>query len=591
MHQSKETRTAYSTSMLIRDTRDLIRPYRTHFLVAAFIRTLSDVARLYPPYAFAAIVTLLAAQSGIEASMPAITRFLAFTAVAFTIHIVCRESAKFMGFQVSERVGLDAQVRTIGHLFSLDLSWHERENSGNKLKRMQKGGQGLEEILRICIVNLIEVTVNFVGIIVIIALFDLRISIVLLCFMAIYYALSTMLIRRAVRMEQVVSVEEEQLQGIAFESINNIRSVKVLGMAVPLLQRIRRQAALLFASIRKRIFWYRTRDLVLVVYGRTFFLGSVTFVIWSILHGRYEVGFLVLYAQYFDKLWENIDEISRVTQNFMVAKVGVSRMMDILHEPIGIDTESGKASFPKEWDSIEIRNLTFSYVPDRPVLKNLSFTIKRGEKIGIVGVSGAGKSTLFKVLLKEHERYGGEILIGSQPLRSISRSSFFKKTAVVLQDTEVFNFSLRDNITIANTDAAKNEELLTRSIGIAHVQDFMKKLPEGIETFIGEKGVKLSGGEKQRVGIARAVFKEPEILFLDEATSHLDLESEENIQDSLHRFFRSVTAVVIAHRLSTIKEMDRILVLEHGTIIESGTFEELFAKKGRFFELWEKQKF
>ena len=162
--------------------------------------------------------------------------------------------------------------------------------------------------------------------------------------------------------------------------------------------------------------------------------------------------------------------------------------------------------------------------------------------------------------------------------------------AVVLQDTELFNASLRDNITITNQKEEKNEKLLENSIKTAHVRDFMAKLPDGIESVIGEKGIKLSGGEKQRVGIARAIFKNPQILLLDEATSHLDIESEEKIKDSLHKFLKSVTAIVIAHRLTTIKEMDKIIVIENGKIIESGNFAGLYGAKRRFFELWEKQK-
>jgi ABC-type multidrug transport system fused ATPase/permease subunit len=206
-------------------------------------------------------------------------------------------------------------------------------------------------------------------------------------------------------------------------------------------------------------------------------------------------------------------------------------------------------------------------------------------------LSGAGKSTLLKLLLKEHENYEGDIVIDEVSLRKITKSSYFEHVAVVLQDTEVFNFTLRDNITISNSERAQDETQLQRSLDIAHVSDFIDTLPDGYDTIIGEKGVKLSGGERQRVGIARAVFKDPQLLLLDEATSHLDLESEEKIKDSLHLFFQDVTAVVIAHRLSTIREMDRIFVLEGGNILEQGSFEELHEKRGRFRELWDKQKF
>jgi ABC-type multidrug transport system fused ATPase/permease subunit len=259
-----------------------------------------------------------------------------------------------------------------------------------------------------------------------------------------------------------------------------------------------------------------------------------------------------------------------------------------MREPVRIDSAEGKVGFPSDWKQIDVKNISFSYA-DNQVLKDVTLQIRRGEKVGIVGLSGAGKSTLFKLLLKEHESYAGSITVDGIELKDISKQDYFNYSAVVLQDTEVFNFSLKENIVMANTAEAENEELFRRALRVAHVEDFIDRLPEGVDTLIGEKGVRLSGGERQRLGIARAVFKNPQLLLLDEATSHLDIESEEKIRLSLHEFFQSVTAVVIAHRLTTIREMDRIVVLEGGTILESGTFDELHAKKGRFHELWEKQ--
>jgi ATP-binding cassette subfamily B protein len=205
-------------------------------------------------------------------------------------------------------------------------------------------------------------------------------------------------------------------------------------------------------------------------------------------------------------------------------------------------------------------------------------------------LSGAGKSTLFKLILKEHELNSGELLFENVSIKDISKKDYFNYVAVVLQDTELFNSTLKENIIITNSEEENNSSLLDKAVEIAHVKDFMDKLPFGMDTVIGEKGVKLSGGEKQRVGIARAVFKNPQLFLLDEATSHLDIESEQKIQDSLHKFFKDVTAIVIAHRLTTIKEMDRIIVMEDGKIVEIGNFEELYSKRGRFYELWERQK-
>jgi ABC-type bacteriocin/lantibiotic exporter with double-glycine peptidase domain len=188
-----------------------------------------------------------------------------------------------------------------------------------------------------------------------------------------------------------------------------------------------------------------------------------------------------------------VAELSDVTQDFIIAKFSIKRMTDVLREPVRIDAQSGKQSFPQNWQTISLQNVSFSY-EHNTVLQDISFTIKRGEKVGIVGLSGAGKSTLFKLLLKEHESYTGSILVDTVPLTDISKEDYFKYSAVVLQDTEVFSFTLRENITLANNEQAKNEVLLEKALSVSHVQDFLPKLPLGIDTPIGEKGIKLSGG-------------------------------------------------------------------------------------------------
>lgn len=580
----------YSALALLRDLWGFLGKRRWMFLLACVLSLSGTIVWLYPPFAIAKLVNVLTVSAGTPEALGQIRTIFVLWILASLWHYSSDQIVDAIGNRIAERTSLDMQHRTIAHLLRLDLAWHEKENAGAKLKRIQRGVDGINRISRIWFRAGIPAVVRFGGMIPILAAFDARVGIATTFFLVTYFSFSYVLTSRAGRAEHVASTADEHLQGIVYEGLGNVRSVKVLGMQEGLLGIIGKSSERLFRKILVRIRRFRVRNIILNLWAQCFRIGIMLYIAYEVYHGRRDVGFLVLFFGYFNYIWESIQQLSDLSLDFIVAKYGVSRMRDILGEPVRIDEDRGKGSFPSSWQSIDIKNLSFAYGHQK-VLDSISFTIRRGERIGIIGVSGAGKSTLFKLLLKEHESYEGEILIGGVPLREIRRSDFFRKTSVVLQDTEVFNFSLLDNITLANIDEAENAALLSQAVETAHVKDFMDRLPDGLDTVIGEKGVKLSGGEKQRVGIARAVFKKPEILFLDEATSHLDLESEAKIQDSLHRFFQNVTAVVIAHRLTTIKEMDRILVLEDGRIVESGTFDELYAKKGRFFELWEKQKF
>src|SRR3989344_211764 len=577
----------YSTWSLMKDIYVFLKPHTFRFFVATIFRTVGDLAWLYPAYALAVLVNFLTTHR-VGDSLQQVWIIVGFVALAILTRYGGHYVAKRMMFFVSERIVLDAQVASIAHMFQIDIAWHENENTGNKLKKIVRGSESLDRILRIWVNNIIEIIINFVGITFVIAQFDKVIALLTLVFLVTYYILARILRGRAARAAQIANIQEENVQGILFETLNNIRSVKVLGMAEALLSTVVRESDNLFSKITKRIFWFQTGNSARGLWAQFFQLGIIIFIVYGILHGKYEVGFLVLFYGYFGSLIQSVAELADITQEFIIAKFSVQRMMQILGEPIRIDSKEGKVTFPRDWKKISLQDVSFSY-GNNTVLRNVSFDVNRGEKVGIVGLSGAGKSTLFKLLLKEYESYSGRILIDTIPLTDIRREDYFKYSAVVLQETEVFNFSLRDNVILANIVEAGNEDLFEKAIRESHVKDFLQKLPHGVDTLIGEKGVKLSGGERQRVGIARAVFKDPQILLLDEATSHLDIESEEKIQSSLHEFFQNVTAVVIAHRLTTIREMDRIIVIEDGELIEEGNFDELYAKKGRFFELWEKQ--
>jgi len=578
----------YSNKIFFKTLWHFIKPYKWRFSLATLSRLVSDIVWLYPTYAIAEIVNFLTKYTE-GADLTRLYWITGLLIVVTAVHVALKYVAKFMGYRVAERTYIDSYLESSEHMFDIDIAWHTTINAGNKFKKIQKGSESVKEVIYVWYKVIIKVIVQTIGMIAIISAFDWVIGLVMIIFAVFYGTNAYFLIRRAARASHEVNIAEEGFTGVLFEVINNIRSAKLMGMLRMLIEKIGISSEGVWQKLKNKVFWFTFNGFVQGTLGHVFRLTIVVVVIIGILNGRYELGFLFLIYNYFNKIWEALMELADLSQRLAVAKYGIARMADIMDQPIVIDDEVDKCTFDKDWKKIELRNLSFAYENDG-VLQDVSLTIHRGERLGIIGLSGAGKSTLFKILLKEYEDYTGEVLVDDVPLRDISKKNYFDHAAVVLQDTEVFNFTIEDNITISNYDERENKQLFNKAVTTAHIDEIIERLPNKEKTFIGEKGVKLSGGEKQRLGLARAVFKDPQILFLDEATSHLDVESEGKIQDSLHAFFQNITAVVIAHRLSTIKEMDRILVMEAGQIIEEGSFEDLYNKEGRFRELWDKQK-
>ncbi len=581
-----ENKAEYTSRQLLADLWSFMSPYKKTFYWGSFFRFVSDVVWLFPIWAVSEIITMATHYRENQS----LTRFwwlMALIAAAAVIHFVGREIAKYLIYNVGEKMSVDARLKTIRHLFKLNLAWHENENTGNKMRRMTSGGDNLNAIVRLYVDLLVESTVNLVAISAVFFTLNPLLLAVLLFFFSTYYLLALKLTRQAKEQAVRVNQEWEKMDGGAYEAVNNILTVQSLNIGARLLSFLREYSKTLKEEIRKRVVKYRGRAAVLSLYQELFRQGVLLFTILQVFKGRYEVGVIALVLLYFGKIEASASEFAEITHQLITAKIGVARMKAILETPAGKEHE-GKNPFPRQWQKIRLEKVAFSF-QGRKVLNGLSLTIRRGEKIGIVGLSGAGKSTLFKLLLKLYADYEGTIKVDDLDLRKIRRGDYLQKTAVVSQETELFNYPLQDNITLKPALKPQEKRDMDRAIKIAHVKDFLFKLPQGLKSLVGEKGVRLSGGEKQRVGIARAIYRKPEILLMDEATSHLDVDSEKKIQEALHEFFRGTTAVVIAHRLSTLREMDRIVVIGEGRVTEEGSFEELQKKKGEFWRLWQKQ--
>ena len=582
----------YPVTQFVKDLSKYILPYKKKFLFGVFFRLTSDIGRLYPAFALSQIIPLLS-----EIQNPAALQsilILIFFWFLSTLYVgFGHDFSKYLGFQVAESASLDLYKKCLSHVFKIDLAWHEIEGSGNKMRKIDRGVESVNESIRRIFDVLIEVIVNTVGIVIIFLTLDKILSLSIIVFIITFFLLGKYLLTRAKKQEVIVSTQFEGLSGITFESLNNIMTIKSLSLNQGVMRMIENQTKTLVEEIRKRIMYYRFQSGTLNTYFYLFEIIMISIIIWGIFNGFYSVAILILFVGLFQKVGESTGELVGVTQELVVNKIWFSRAAELLKITPTIENSEKQLtqlSYPSDWQQMRIEKVNFAYGKGH-ALKDISFTIKRGESIGIVGLSGAGKSTLFKLLLDLYEDYDGEIYLDDRSLKQIDRKSYIEHVSVVLQDTELFNMSLNENINIAKTHHSESTAAsINETIRMAHLEDVVKNLPEGLNTIVGEKGIKLSGGQRQRVGIARALYRKPDILLLDEATSHLDAHSEKQIQQAIAEVKDKYTTIIIAHRLSTIQQMDKIVVLEKGKIIEIGSFKELLKKNGSFSRMWRMQK-
>jgi ABC-type transport system involved in Fe-S cluster assembly fused permease/ATPase subunit len=318
---------------------------------------------------------------------------------------------------------------------------------------------------------------------------------------------------------------------------------------------------------------------------------AVSLLMWraadGIVNGALTLGDLVMVNAMLIQLYIPLNFLGVMYREIKQAIVDMEKMFKLLGENEEIEDKPGARALEVRGAGIRFENVDFSYDGVRPILKGVSFEVPAGKKVAVVGSSGSGKSTLARLLFRFYDVDRGRISIDGQDLRDVTQSSVRAALGVVPQDTVLFNDTIYYNVAYGRPDASRAE--IENAARVAHISDFIARLPDKWETTVGERGLKLSGGEKQRVSIARTLLKNPPILVFDEATSALDSRTEKSIQAELAEISRDRTTLVIAHRLSTIVDADEILVLDHGEIVERGTFRELLDADGKFAEMWRLQ--
>ena len=479
--------------------------------------------------------------------------------------------------------------RTFEHMHELSLRFHLERKTGGLTRVLERGRNAIETIVRMVIMQLVP-TILELGLVIAVLLyqFDWRYVAVILATVACYITYTFYATEWRIGIRRRMNDSDTDANVKAIDSLLNYETVKYFVAEEREAKRYDRSMARYEeASVKSYV------SLAVLNAGQaTIFTVGLAAVMMmcarGIQQGVNTVGDLVMINTMMIQLYQPLNFMGMLYREIKQAVIDIEMMFAILSRNPEIRDRPGAKPLEIKRGTIRFENVRFAYEPDRQILKGLSFEVPAGHTVAVVGPSGAGKSTLSRLLFRFYEVTGGRISIDGQDIRDVTQKSLRSAIGMVPQDTVLFNDTIRYNIRYGRWDASDAE--VEEAARLAQIDDFIRMSPTGYETEVGERGLKLSGGEKQRVAIARTILKSPPILLLDEATSALDSHTEKDIQDALQRVSRNRTTLVIAHRLSTIVGADEIIVLDQGIIVERGSHHFLLTKGGLYASMWNRQR-
>jgi len=475
------------------------------------------------------------------------------------------------------------------HMHTLSLRFHLERKTGGLTRVLERGRNAIETIVRMVIVQLIPTFVELALIVVVLLrAFDWRYVLVVLGTVAIYMGFTYAATEWRIAIRRKMNDSDSDANVKAVDSLLNYETVKYFVAEEREARRYDRSMARYEdASVKAytSLAVLNGGQAVLFTLGLA---GAMVMCAYDVRAGTQTVGDFVMINAMMIQLYQPLNFMGMVYREIKQAIIDIENMFAILGLKPEIEDRPGAAPLAVTHGSIRFEDVTFAYDPERQILNGISFHVPAGRTVAVVGPSGAGKSTISRLLFRFYDVTGGRILIDGQDIRDVTQKSLRAAIGMVPQDTVLFNDTIRYNIRYGRWEAADRE--VEEAARLAQIDGFIRLAPRGYETEVGERGLKLSGGEKQRVAIARTILKGPPILLLDEATSALDSHTEKEIQDALDRVSRNRTTLVIAHRLSTIVGADEIIVLDRGVIVERGTHHELLAADGLYASMWNRQR-
>ena len=490
--------------------------------------------------------------------------------------------------KVGQRALRMLALQTFQHIHRLSMRYHITRKTGGLSRIIERGVKGVEFLLRFLLFSIGPLILELLMIgVILVVLFDISYLGIVALTIGLYVWFTFKVTEWRVKLRRQMNDQDTDANQKAIDSLLNFETVKYFGAEG-------REAARYDAAMAgyEQAALKTSYSLAFLNFGQSFLItsglvGVMILAAIGVQAGHLTVGDFVMVNAYMIQITLPLNFLGTVYREIRQALVDMGEMFDLLEQPAEVVDAPDAKALQVEGGRIELDNVSFGYDQARPILKGVSLVAEPGEMVAIVGSTGSGKSTIGRLLFRFYDVNDGALRIDGQDVRAVTQDSLHNAIGVVPQDTVLFNDTIRYNIAYGRDNATEDEVIAAAKA--AQIHDFVTSLPQGYDTAVGERGLKLSGGEKQRVGIARTLLKNPPILLLDEATSALDTETEQDIKDALLQAGRGRTVLTIAHRLSTIAEADRIVVLEQGEIIEQGTHDALLKKGGRYATLWHRQ--
>lgn len=567
-------------------------PYLTEFrgrvVLAMAMLILAKVATVSTPIALKYIIDDLDQNRGVDMLLwVPLMLVVAYGALRFgsTLFSELRDA---IFARVAERAMRRVSLRVFKHLHERELAFHLDRKTGGLARDIERGTTGISFLLRFTLFNIVPTLLEIVMVASILLIaFNVSYVLAILISVVVYVVFSIKVTEWRIAFVREANSRDNQSNSRAIDSLLNYETVKYFNNE-------RFEAEQYDQGLEK---WEQARlknrlSMAALNTGQAFIIGVSLIVIMSmavreVAAGQMTLGDFTMVNAYLIQLFVPLNALGFVYREIRQSLVNVERLFGLLGDKPAIEDAPDAQALALSSGQVEFRDVHFSYNADRPILKGVSFSIPAGHTVAVVGASGAGKSTLARLLFRFFDIDSGSISIDGQDIRQITQDSLRSAIGVVPQDTVLFNDTLYNNLAYGRPGASEAE--VHHAAQQAHLEGFISSLPDGYATQVGERGLKLSGGEKQRVAIARVLLKNPPLLILDEATSSLDSISEQAILDAINAVKTKRTTLVIAHRLSTVRDADSILVMNQGEIVESGSHSELLEKDGYYARLWLQQ--